>query len=94
MNDPDIFLVDQRQKFLFICEHFPNMAKKLANSINKTIPELRILIWERVYYIDESCELIESPMHKACYEFRKAVTDAIGEDKLNKLDKILSVHLW
>jgi hypothetical protein len=68
---------DQGYKFNTIAEHFPVKLRSLADSVDKTIPELRKLIWEGVYYIDESCELVESPVNKAIYDLGLALKERL-----------------
>ena len=78
---------DQGYKFNIIVEHFPVKAKEFANSIHKTIPELKKLILEGVYYIDGNCELIEQPLNKALYEFGLSIKKQFppGQDAYKRL---------
>lgn len=66
-------MIDSKQKLLVLTEYFPIKAGKLADSISKTIPELRHLIIEGVYYIDDNCEIIENPVNKAFYDLGLAL---------------------
>lgn len=63
----------QGDKFNCLAEHFPQKIKELAESKNLKVGELRKLIHEGVYYIDDKCELVENPINKALYEFGLAV---------------------
>lgn len=69
---------DQGYKFNTIAEHFPAKLRALADSIDKTIPELRDLIHKGVYYIDESCEVVENPVNKALYDFGQALKEDLA----------------
>jgi len=64
---------DQGYKFNAIAEHFPQKLSNIAKSKGLSVGKLRELVWEGVYCINGNCELVEIPLARAFYEFRKAV---------------------
>ena len=64
---------DQAYKFNCLAEHFPQKIKELAESKNLKVGELRKLIHEGIYYIDDNCELCENQINKAFYDFYLAI---------------------
>lgn len=75
-------MTNQKQKFIVLVEHFPQKAHELAESRGVSLGRLRSLIFEGVYYIDDNCDLIESPVGRAAYELKEAAKEFFCIEKI------------